>query len=55
MLNHTKPYIEKIHYIDAEPAGHLHKLDMQLQSLCESGFSPFAVRMLAKPYRSGVN
>jgi len=25
MLDHTKPYIEKIHDIDAELAGHTHK------------------------------
>jgi len=31
--------------------GHVHKLDVKLQSLCESGFSLFAVRMLAKPYQ----
>jgi len=55
MLDHTKPYIEKIHSIDDETAGHLHKLDVQLQSLCGSGFSLFAVRMLAKPYHLGVN
>ena len=41
--------------IDAEIAGHAHKLDMKLQSLCGSGFSLFAVRMLAKPYHLGVN
>jgi len=55
MLDHTKPYIEKIHYIDAEPAGHVRKLDVKLQSLCRSGFSQFAVRILAKPYQFGVN
>jgi len=51
MLNHTKPYVEKMHYIDAELAGHVHKLDLKLQSLCGSGFSLFAVRVLAKPYQ----
>jgi len=45
----------KIYYIDAELAGHLHKLDVKLQSLCGSGFSLFAVRILAKPYHFGVN
>jgi len=30
MLNHTKRYVEKIHYIDVELAGHLHKLDVEL-------------------------
>jgi len=48
MLDHTKPYVEKIHYID-ELAGHMHKLDVKLQSLCGSGFSLFSVRVLAKP------
>jgi len=23
MMEHTKPYVEKIHYIDAELAGHV--------------------------------
>jgi len=55
MLNHTKQHVEKIHYIDAELAGHVHKLGMKLQSLCGNGFSLFAVRMLAKPYHCGVN
>jgi len=54
MLDNTKPYIEKIHTIDAELAGHVHKLDVKLQ-LCRSGFSLFAVHMLAKPYHFGVN
>jgi len=54
-LDHTKSYVEKIHSIDAELAGHAHKVDMKLQSLCGNGFSPFAVRMLAKPYHLGVN
>jgi len=55
MLDHTKRYVEKIHSIDAELAGHVHKLDVKLQSLCGSGFSLFAVRMLAKPYHFGMN
>ena len=55
VLDHTKSYIEKIHSIDAELAGHAHKLDVKLQSVCGSGFSLFAVRMLAKPYHLGVN
>jgi len=55
MLEHTKPYVEKIHYINDEPAGYVHKLDVKLQSLCGSGFSLFAVRVLAKPYHFGVN
>jgi len=38
-----------IHYIDAELAGHVHKLDVKLQSLCGRGISLFAVRVLAKP------
>jgi len=41
--------------IDAETAGHARKVDVKLQSLCGSGFSLFAVRMLAKPYHLGVN
>ena len=48
MLDHNKPYVEKMHYIDAELAGHVHKLDVKLQSLCGSGFSLFAVGILAK-------
>jgi len=52
---YTKSYIEKIHYIDAEIAGHVHKLDVKLQRLCGSGFSLFAVRILVKPYHFGVN
>jgi len=55
MLDHTKPYVEKIHYIDAELAAHVHKLDVKLQSLCGSGFSLFAVRTLGKSYHSRVN
>ena len=54
-MNHAKSYIEKIHSIDAELAGHAHKLDVKLLRLCGSGFSRFAVRMLAKPYHLGVN
>ena len=49
MLGHIKPYVEK-HSVDAELAGHAHKLDMKQQRLCGSGFSLFAVCMLAKPY-----
>jgi len=48
MLDHTKPYVEKIHFIDADLAGHVHKLDVKLQSLSGRGFSLFSVRMLAK-------
>jgi len=57
MLDHTKPYVERIHqaYIDVELAGHAHKLDVKLQSLCGSSFSLFAVRILAKPYHFRVN
>jgi len=47
MLDHAR-YIEKIHYIDAELAGHVHKLDGKLQNLCGSSFSLFAVRILTK-------
>jgi len=39
-----------MHYIYAELTGHAHKLDVKLLSLCGSGFSLFAVRVLAKPY-----
>jgi len=46
MPNHI---LLKLHCIDAEVAGHVHKLDVKLQSLCGSGFSLFAVRILAKP------
>jgi len=38
ILEHTKSYIEKIHSVDAELAGHACKLDVKLQSLCGSGF-----------------
>jgi len=55
MLDHTKPYIERIHYMDAELAWHVHKLDMKLQSLCGSGFSLFAACILAKLCHFGVN
>ena len=44
-----------MHYIDAELAGHAHKLDMKLQKLCGSGFSLFAVRMLAKLHFDGMS
>jgi len=47
-------HILKKYTIDAELAGH----DMnwhELQNLCGSGFSLFAVHMLAKPYHLGVN
>ena len=40
---HPKPYVEKIHYIDAELAGHVFQRDVKLQNLCGSGFSLFAV------------
>ena len=36
-----------MHSIDDELAGHAHKLDVKQQSLCGSGFSLFAVRMVA--------
>jgi len=50
MLVHTKLNSEKKNYIDAELPGHANKLGVKLQSLCGSGFSLFAVRVLAKPY-----
>jgi len=31
MLDHNKVYVEKMHSIDTELAGHLHKLDVKLQ------------------------
>jgi len=55
MLDHARQYIEKIHYIDAELAGHVHKLDVKLQNVCGSSFSVFAVHILAKPYHFGAN
>jgi len=55
ILEHTKSYIEKIHSIDAELAGHARKLDVKLQSLCGSGFSLFGGHILSKPYHLGVN
>ena len=36
-------------------AGHVHKLDVKLQSLCGSGFSLFAVGIRAKLYYFEVN
>ena len=41
MLDHTKPYIENIHYADAELSGHAYELDVKLQSLCGSCFLCF--------------
>jgi len=38
ILDHTKSYVEKIHSIDAEVAGHAHKLDMKLQFVWECFF-----------------
>jgi len=55
MLDHTKPYIEGIHYIDDELAWHVHKLDVKLQSSCGSCFSLFAACILAKLHHFGVN
>jgi len=55
MLKHSKPYVEKILSIDAKLAGHVYKLDVELQSFCGRGFSSFSVCMLAKPYHFGVN
>jgi len=54
-VGHTKPYIEKLHWIDAKLAGHVHKLDVELQNLCGSDFSLFVVRILAKPYSELTN
>jgi len=55
MLEHTKPYVGKTNSTDSEEAGHADILDVKLQRLCGSGFSLFAVRMLAKPYHLDVN
>jgi len=55
MLDHAKPYVEKIHCIDVELSGHVQKLDVKLQCLCGSSFSLFAVHNLAKLYHFGVN
>jgi len=38
MLEHVKPYIERIHSINAEPAGHAHNFDVTLQRLCGRTF-----------------
>ena len=53
-FNETKRK-NSIHHRDSELAGHVHNLDVKLQSLWESGISQFAVRVLAKPYHFGVN
>jgi len=37
VLDHTKPYVEKIYYIDAELSGHAGYV--KRQSLCGSSFS----------------
>jgi len=57
ILDHTKPYIEKINSIGAELAAHAHKPDvkMKLHNLCANGLSVFAARLLAKLYLLGVN
>jgi len=55
MLDHTKPHIAKHTHVDAELAGHVHKIEAKLQGLCLSGFSLFPVRILSKPYHFGVN
>jgi len=56
MLDHTKPYsILKKYTIAAELEGHVHKRHVKLQSLCGSGFSLFAVRILATFCHFGVN
>jgi len=54
-LDNTQLYVEKIPCVDAELAVHAHNLDMKLRNFCGSGFSLFAVRMLAKPFHEGVN
>jgi len=54
ILEHTKSYIEKIHSIDSELAGHACKLHVKLQSLCGSGFSSVccAHACQASPFRN---
>jgi len=44
MLDHTKPSLEKIHYIDAELSGHVHRLDVKLQFVWEWLFSVCCAR-----------
>jgi len=56
MLDHTKIYVEKIYYIDAELEGHVGYIKFDVKrSMCWSGSSLSAVCMLAKPYHFGVN
>jgi len=53
MLDHTKPHVEKMHYIDAELAGHVHKLDVKLQFVWEWFFFVCCARSCqALPLRS---
>jgi len=55
---HAAIWLQVVHHcytVYAELAGHIQKLDVKLQSLCGSGFSLFAVRMLAKHHHLGVN
>ena len=55
MLDHTKPYVEKMHwYIDAELAGHIHKLGVKLQSVGVA-FLCLLCAFLPKPCHFGVN
>jgi len=54
MLDHTKLYVEKMHYIDAELAGHVHKLDVKLQSVWVAFLCLLCV-FLPKPCPFGVN
>jgi len=44
-----------LYTVDAELAGHVHKVDVKLQSLCGSGFSLYGVRIRAKFYCFEVN
>ena len=55
MLDHTIYWKNTLYTVDAELAGHVHKLDVKMQSLCVCGFSLFTVRVVAKPYQFGVN
>jgi len=44
MLDHTKPHVDKMNYIDAELAEHVHILDVKLQFVWEWLFSVCCAR-----------
>ena len=56
MLEHTKPYVENMHYIDAELAGHVGYMNLMSNGrVCvRVGFSLFSLCVLAQPYQFGV-